>query len=163
MSDRTFFYSILVLGLFLLATAIYSGDIKASSAPVGSTIDLDTPPTKLKYNFNSVLFSKHHSGTGPYNENHYGFGLSVSVPDSYTYGIMRFKNSYSDMATLIYLGSEYGCLYQICGGVGMGIVNGYKDHLKIPVAGWLTFRYKYIVVTTIPTSVTTIGFTVPLN
>ena len=118
-------------------------------------------PVKLKLNF--LPTSYHHDRDGGFtNEHHRGVGISVTLPNRTTYGLMHFRNSYGDDGFLYSVSTELGC-WTICPGLGLGYAPAYSKSDHVPVIGWLSLRYKWVTMLTAPGEVTTLLFSVPLN
>ncbi len=106
--------------------------------------------------------SVHWDRSRDYNEVHHGLGMAVGIGEDYSVGVSRFRNSYGDMSTLLYLSKEIGCLSVICFGAGGGYVRGYGDHLAVPIAAWGSVRWGMVQLNLIP-GVTTLSFVLPLR
>jgi len=112
--------------------------------------------------------SKHTSRAD--NENHQGIGLSLTVPESdsifggATFGLIAFENSHNKDSVMLLVTKEFWDIADAVHiGLGAGVASGYEGDMAIPVAGWVQARYKWIVVTHIPLTVTTIGLHIPLT
>ena len=117
----------------------------------------------FRIRLNTLNFSEHHNDKkGGYNEVHNGIGLSLIDEDGWGYGFMRFRNSFGDMASTLYVSKEFWQVGDIHIGAGGGIVHGYND-LKPPLGAWFTARYKWVVIGHIPLTVTSIGLSIPIK
>ena len=157
----------LLLILFIIAV-VFTGAVMIKPAQaegrVGPETVLENPTVDdFVYRINYLGFSDHHSDSDTTNEEHHGFGMSVTLPNNATYGFMRYKNSYGDMSTLLSISTEFLHYDDWHFGVGGGYVSGYGDNLDSPLLGWGTIRYKWITVNTVPSEVTAIGLSIPLE
>ena len=116
-----------------------------------------------KLTLSYMPFSYHWDRKHEYNEVHNGIGLSLGLGDGFSVSGMRFRNSFGDMTTMAALDKYIGRTKQIHWSYGAGYAWGYKDHMMIPVAAWISARWKMIRVSTVPGVVTTVSFVVPLN
>ena len=142
--------------LFLICMALVL--FWVSLAPVKAAED-----NTFKLNLSYMPVSRHWDRDKEYNEVHHGVGINMGVGEHYTVGVMRFRNSYGDMSTLLSLNKEIKCWSEICVGAGGGYAWGYKNHLNIPVAAWGTVRWKFIQIAVVPGSVSSLSFILPLN
>lgn len=121
----------------------------------------------LDLSLNFLLVSEHHGETDTTNENHKGIGLSLSPHPRVSVGVMNYTNSYDNNSTLLYVHTTYGCLSEVCFGVGGGYVSGYGDKLSqplgIPLIAYGTVRWKYFVINFVPTEITALALTFPLQ
>jgi len=121
---------------------------------------------EMNFRFNYLPVSKHHGDTNTTNEVHHGVGLSVSFSDNpIQIGLMRYKNSYNNMSTFGYVGGEFACtsVVVICAGGMVGYATGYEDDQQSPLLGGLTLRYKWVQILSVPSEVTALIITVPLE
>jgi len=118
---------------------------------------------EVTWRLNYLGFSEHHGSSNTTNETHHGFGISATVPDNFTYGIMHYKNSYGDPSTLFSVSTELLHYDDLHFGVGAGYVTGYGDNLSAPFLGFGTIRYKWVIINTVPSEVTAVGLTIPLE
>lgn len=132
-------------------------------APKAEAVEEDQYTVGLTY----MCCSKHTSEAD--NEQHNGVGLSLSLPESdsmfggATLGVMGYNNSHNQDSIMLYVSKEFWDIAeQVHIGVGAGIASGYQDEMAIPAAAWVHARYKWIVITHIPLTVTTIGLHIPL-
>jgi hypothetical protein len=121
----------------------------------------------LYLGLNLMPFSRHH---GEYrntttNEKHNGVGLSVTTDERVSFGLMHYTNSYGRKGWSLSVTKEFEslCVFQVCPGIGGAFASAYLADGQSPILGWLQVRYKFITVITLPSVVTAVIFTVPLN
>ena len=120
--------------------------------------------------FNYLCCSKHRPGSDATNETHHGLGLTLTLPKNEesmfggaTFGVMTYENSHDKTSWLLSVSKEFwhpAENFHI--GLGAGLVSGYEEELSAPFGAWLSLRYKWIVVTTVPTEVIAIGLHIPI-
>jgi hypothetical protein len=77
---------------------------------------------------------------------------------------MHFKNSYGDYGFVVSVSKELKtCFLDVCPGAGVGFAPSYRRSGNVPIIGWLSFRYKWVTVMTLPTEVTTVMVSVPFR
>jgi len=148
----------------VLGVVLFGGRAEAHHAPGHAEEDL------YVVGMNYLCCSKHHAGSDATNETHHGLGVTLTLPRSgesmfrgSTLGIMEYNNSYGDSTWLLSISKEFWHPSEnLHIGLGAGYVNGYGDHLGVPFGAWISFRYKWIVITTVPTEVTAIGLHIPI-
>ena len=141
--DRT----LIAVIIFVLVVILWPWDSEASD--------------EFKYRLNFLPVSSHHTD-GTYNETHKGVGFSVKLPNNATYGVMHYANSYDRDGLLLSLSTEQkDC--ELCFGVGVGYGTAYHKDDKIPIAPFVTARYGYVQIVHVPTAVSALVFTFPLN
>lgn len=119
---------------------------------------------ELKYKLNLLPKSWHHGSTNATNERHEGVGLSVTMPNGYTYAAMHFKNSYGDNGWMIGASKEFKPLFGVIyPGFGVGYAPSYAESGHSTAIAWLAFRYRWVTMMTAPGEVTTFVFSIPLN
>lgn len=120
--------------------------------------------SELKLHLNHLPVSHHHGQTNTINEEHNGWGISVTDSvDHVTYGYMYFTNSYGNNGPMIYLATkQQDCT--VCFGFGGGYAPAYKESGHYPIIGWVSMSItEYVTIITAPTEVTAVVFSVPLN
>lgn len=118
---------------------------------------------EFKYRLNLLPWSTHHGDNDATNETHNGIGVSVTLPNNATYGIMHFENSYGDEGFMFSLSAELEEDCTVCFGVGIGFAPAYSESDNSPVLGWGSVRYKYVQLLVVPTEVTAVLFTIPME
>lgn len=119
----------------------------------------------IKYHATFMPVSLHHTGDDDdhTNERHNGVGISATFSNRITLGGMWYKNSYSDSGPLYYSSYEFMDDCTICPGMGAGYAPEYEKEDKSTVLGWVSLRYGLVTVLTVPTQVTTMIITFPIN
>jgi hypothetical protein len=100
-----------------------------------------------------MLWSEHFSGK-EYNETHKGIGISYDTGE-YIYSALTYRNSYDRDTIALTLGDRWYEKGEFSIAGHAGYVTGYSD----VIGGFVTFRYKNIIVYSVPGVVTALGFT----
>ena len=109
-------------------------------------------------------FSYHHIDDPDVdNETHHGVGINYNLPDDFTIGVMTYKNSYSKRSVMFHVAREFAHSGDWHFGAGAGMVNGYDEHLMIPMLAWGSVRYKWLQINHVPLQVTTVSINIPIN
>jgi len=98
-----------------------------------------------------------------YNEVQHGVGIGLGLGHGFTVGAMRFRNSFGDMTTMAALDKYIGRTKQLHWSYGAGYAWGYKEHMVIPMAAWVSVRWKMVKVSFVPGIVTAVSLVFPLN
>jgi len=92
-----------------------------------------------------TLGSKHYTG-GDYCETNPGVGLETSLDNnqdnSWRGGGIFYSNSYCDPAVFAYVGTNFLETKHLDLGFNAGLLFGYKDHIRYPLAAGLTALIK---------------------
>ena len=145
-----------IINLFILLVSSY-----AEAAEVSE-------PAEYRFSLNLLPWSYHHGKRGgQFNERHKGVGFSITnLNTRVTYGLMHYKNSQRVDGFSLSWGKEFKslCVLQICPGIGAAWAPAYVfSGAATPFLGYLTFRYKFITIITLPGVVTTGTISIPLN
>lgn len=120
-----------------------------------------------RYSLNLLPASYHHGKRGgQFNERHHGVGFSISNTNTRdTYGLMYYENSHGvDGFSLSYAHEFKKCYFQLCPGVGASWAPAYVFTGAVtPVLAWVQVRYKFITVISLPSVVTAVIISIPLN
>lgn len=117
---------------------------------------------EFKYHLNLLPVSKHHGDTDTTNERHSGVGFSVTLPNNATYGAMHYTNSYGDDGWMVSTSvKQRDC--NLCFGLGVGYAPAYKETDNSTILGWASVSYGWVTILTVPTEVTALVLSIPLN
>ena len=127
------------------------------------TVVSECKADQYQYKLNLLPVSYHNDRSADYNERHRGVGLSVTTPDHYTFGVMHYTNSQSRDGLLVSASMEFHRNCSLCVGAGLGLAPAYaKDDLS-PAVGWISFRYKWVSILSLPSVVTALVVSMPIN
>ena len=143
----TYFNKIVVIACVSLAALAWLGECKAE---------------EFKYHLNLLPVSEHHGDTDTTNERHNGVGFSVTLPNNATYGAMHFTNSYGDEGWMVSTSvKQRDC--NLCFGLGVGYAPAYEETDNSTIIGWASVSYGWVSLLTVPTEVTALVLSIPLN
>ena len=119
---------------------------------------------KYQLKLNLLPWSYHHGSNSATNERHRGVGLSLTLPNDITYGVMHYKNSYGDNGWNYSVSTEFDpYFWGIKPGLGVAYAPAYEKSGHQVVIGWLSLRYKWISLLTAPGEVSTIMLSIPIK
>lgn len=112
---------------------------------------------------NLLPWSYHHGSTSATNERHKGIGLSLTLPNDVTYGVMHYENSFDDRGWMVSMSTEFSPYWGLHPGLGVGYAPEYEKSGHSVAIGWLSLRYKWFTLLTAPTEVSTIMLSIPFD
>ena len=118
----------------------------------------------ISYKLNLLPKSWHHGSTNATNERHKGVGLSMTLPNGFTYGAMHYTNSFGDDGWMASISREYKPIFGVFyPGIGAGYAPAYTESGHKPAIAWVMLRYRWITMMSAPGEVTTFMFSIPLE
>ena len=117
----------------------------------------------IKYHITAMPVSWHHADRDGTNERHNGIGINARFDNRVSLGAMWYKNSYNDTGPLYSVSYEFLDDCTLCPGIGGGYAPEYDKSDNSTVLGWVSLRYGWVTVLTVPTQVTTMILAFPIN